>query len=100
MKENVEDTLRDFSLAIAERNEQEIVRQLGSLIVQHEDCKRFFKDRFFVKVMREQLTLIEPLRWQSTSKFLLSYHSPSFFKRLKFFVFDIVTWLKEREEGK
>jgi len=86
---------------LAQMEEQRICKQLGQLISKHPECKRFLADRFTLEVHRitpevsaDFLKGIHILH--ITSKFRLHYNSPSLFKRLRFFVFDIVTWLKGR----
>jgi len=95
-------TLRKLGEDIASQQDFQMALELSKITLERPDIKRFLSERCVLK-----LTIINKgnsvmnnkdsftLSWGISYCYRLKYHSPSLWTRIKFFIFDMVLYLKE-----
>jgi len=89
---DVEETITLFGMKIGEEQDMVYAKELGNILLEHEDLKRFLKSRLIMQVT--------PLSIKTTKKadatclevsqgYKIVYNWLSLFERIKFFIFDV-----------
>jgi len=103
MSESIEKTIRQLSEQIAKEIDLIYLRQIGKLILKHEDLRRFLASRLEMHVShgQPQITMERNIRlhFLLNQSFKMVYVNQGIWGRLCFYIFDISLWLKRKIEG-
>jgi hypothetical protein len=97
--ENIEDTTTLLGMKVMEKQEELYVKELGNILLKHEDLKRFLRSRLVMQVTPlsiNQTKKDDAIYLEVSRGFKMIYNSPSLFERVKFFVFDVSLWLVKK----
>jgi len=97
-KEDLNIPIRELGSEMTKTTDKALTEELGIILIQRPDMKRFCRERLVLCVSSPQVTYTkhnDSVLYELRQKYKLVYNSPSLWTRLKFFIFDIVLWLKE-----
>jgi len=97
--EKMEEKNKLFGMKIAEKQDVLYTKELGNILLKHKDLKRFLRSRLVMQVTPFTITQTkkgDAIQLEVSQGYRMVYNWLSLFERIKFFVFDVSLWLREK----
>ena len=95
----IEETTTLWGMKVAKKQNAVYAKDLGEVLAEHEDLKRFLRSRLIMQVTPlkiEQTKKGDAIQLEVSQGYNMVYNCLSLFERIKFFVFDVSLWFRTK----